>query len=166
MIYAIPLTTLDGQPTTLAPYKDKVLLIVNLASRCGLTPQYAGLESLFRRYQSQGLVVLGFPCNQFGAQEPGTAEQIRDFCTTTYDITFPLFAKIDVNGDDAHPLYQHLKSSQPGILGSEAIKWNFTKFLINRLGQVTHRFAPTDTPESLDASILGALGSHPNGALV
>ena len=157
MIYDIPLTKLDGTPTTLTPYKGKVMLIVNVASKCGLTPQYAGLESLHREFFSQGLAVLGFPCNQFGGQEPGTPEEIHTFCSTNYHVTFPLFGKIDVNGDNAHPLYQFLKSEQTGILGTEAIKWNFTKFLVSRTGQVLHRFAPTDTPESLETVIAATL---------
>ena len=156
-LFTIPLTTLDGTPTTLEPYKGKVLLIVNVASKCGLTPQYAGLEALHRKYQPKGLAVLGFPCNQFGGQEPGTPEEIQTFCSLSYDVTFPLFGKIEVNGDNTHPLYQHLKASQPGILGTEAIKWNFTKFLVGRDGQVMQRFAPTDTPESIDAAIASAL---------
>jgi len=156
-IYEIPLSTLDGTPTTLAPYKDKVLLIVNVASRCGLTSQYSGLEALYRKYQAQGLAVLGFPCNQFGGQEPGTPDEIKAFCTSTYSVTFPLFGKIEVNGDGTHPLYQHLKSAQSGILGTEAIKWNFTKFLVDRKGQVVQRFAPTDAPESLESVIASVL---------
>ena len=156
-LYDIPLTRLNGTPTTLAPFKGKVLLIVNVASKCGLTPQYAGLETLHRKYQPQGFEVLGFPCNQFGGQEPGTPDEIHSFCTTTFNVTFPLFGKIDVNGDNTHPLYQYLKSEQAGILGTEAIKWNFTKFLINRQGQVVQRFAPTDSPESLETTIAAIL---------
>ena len=156
-IYDIPLTKLNGTPTTLAPFKGKVLLIVNVASKCGLTPQYAGLEALHRKYQDQGFEVLGFPCNQFGGQEPGTPDEIHNFCTTTFNVTFPLFGKIDVNGDGTHPLYQLLKSEQAGILGTESIKWNFTKFLVDRTGKVLQRFAPTDTPESLETAIAAAL---------
>ena len=157
-LYDIPLTTLDGTPTTLAPFKDKVLLIVNVASQCGLTPQYTALEALHRKYQDQGLAVLGFPCNQFGSQEPGTPDEIRSFCSLTYDVTFPLFGKIEVNGDDTHPLYRLLKSAKPGILGTEAIKWNFTKFLVARDGTILHRFAPNDTPETFEAIIAETLG--------
>ena len=156
-IYDIPLTKLNGTPATLAPFKGKVLLIVNVASKCGLTPQYAGLEALHRKYQDQGFEVLGFPCNQFGGQEPGTPDEIHNFCTTTFNVTFPLFGKIDVNGDGTHPLYQLLKSEQAGILGTESIKWNFTKFLVDRTGKVLQRFAPTDTPESLETAIAAAL---------
>ncbi len=157
-LYQIPVALLDGTPTTLAPYQGKVLLIVNVASKCGLTPQYAGLEALYRQYRDQGFEVLGFPCNQFGGQEPGTPQEIQSFCSTTYKVTFPLFGKIDVNGDDTHPLYTFLKSAQPGILGTEAIKWNFAKFLVSRDGQVVQRFAPTDAPESLEASVSSCLG--------
>lgn len=133
------------------------MLIVNTASKCGFTPQYAGLESLFRRYAAQGLVVLGFPCNQFGSQEPGDMTEIQNFCSLTYDVTFPLFAKINVNGNDAAPLFQYLKSAAPGLLGSEAIKWNFTKFLVDREGNVVERYAPTTTPESLVSAVEAAL---------
>ena len=134
------------------------MLIVNTASKCGFTPQYAGLETLYRKYAAQGFVVLGFPCNQFGAQEPGDMTEIQNFCSLTYDVTFPLFAKINVNGSDAAPLYQYLKSAAPGLLGSEAIKWNFTKFLVDRQGNVLERYAPTTTPESLESAIEEALG--------
>jgi glutathione peroxidase len=129
-IYGIPVTTLEGAATTLASHRGEVLLIVNTASQCGYTPQYEGLEALQRKYHGQGFSVLGFPCNQFMGQEPGTAEDIRQFCSTKYDVTFPLFAKLNVNGSETHPLYLHLKEAAPGILGSEAIKWNFTKFLV------------------------------------
>ncbi len=140
---------LQGQAQALADYAGKVLLIVNTASECGFTPQYAGLEALYQRYKQRGLVVLGFPCNQFGAQEPGTAGAIASFCEKNYGVSFPLFAKIDVNGDKAHALYRHLKKSAPGVLGSEAIKWNFTKFLVDRQGQVIARYAPATTPEAI-----------------
>jgi glutathione peroxidase len=156
-LYDISAQRLDGSTGQLAEYRGKVLLIVNVASRCGFTPQYAGLEALYRKYRDQGLVVLGFPCNQFGAQEPGSAAEIGAFCSSTYDVTFPLFAKVDVNGPDAHALYQHLKSAKPGILGTEGIKWNFTKFLVNRQGEVVERYAPKDTPESLDSAIAAAM---------
>jgi glutathione peroxidase len=152
-LHAITARRLDGSTRDLAEFRGKVLLIVNVASRCGFTPQYTGLEALQRRYQDLGFAVLGFPCNQFGAQEPGTEAEIGAFCRSTYDVSFPLFAKIDVNGDNAHPLYQHLKSAQPGILGTEAIKWNFTKFLVDREGRVVKRFAPKDTPEDIAKEI-------------
>jgi glutathione peroxidase len=145
--------TLEGAEQPLAEFSGKVLLIVNVASRCGFTPQYSGLEALQRRYAERSFAVLGFPCDQFGHQEPGDAAEIRDFCSTRYDVTFPLFAKIEVNGTGAHPLYAHLKSAAPGLLGSEAIKWNFTKFLVDAQGRVVKRYAPTDKPEDLGADI-------------
>ena len=144
---------IDGAERSLADFRGKVLLIVNVASRCGFTPQYTGLEALQRRYAERGFAVLGFPCDQFGHQEPGDEAQIREFCSLTYDVTFPMFAKIEVNGAGAHPLYEHLKSSAPGVLGTEGIKWNFTKFLVDREGRVVRRYAPTDKPESLAADI-------------
>jgi glutathione peroxidase len=156
-IHDISAQRLDGTTASLADYRGKVLLIVNVASRCGFTPQYTGLEALYRKYREQGFVVLGFPCNQFGAQEPGDAAEIGAFCSTTYDVTFPMFAKVDVNGAEAHPLYQHLKSAQPGILGTEGIKWNFTKFLVDRQGAVVKRFAPKDAPDALDAEVAALL---------
>ena len=149
--------SLDGRPVALGDYKGKVLLIVNTASRCGFTPQFTGLEALYRKYRDQGLEILGFPCNQFGAQEPGNAEEIASFCSLTYDVTFPMFGKIEVNGSRAHPLYTYLKAQKKGLLGSEGIKWNFTKFLIDRNGQVTERYAPTTTPEQLDAAVAALL---------
>ncbi|TLG78555.1 glutathione peroxidase [Methylocystis sp. B8] len=145
----IEATTIDGATKKIGDYAGKALLIVNVASRCGFTPQYAGLEALYRKFADRGLVVLGFPCNQFGAQEPGSEKEIASFCSANYDVTFPLFAKIDVNGDNAHPLYRLLKREAPGILGSEAIKWNFAKFLVDRDGHVVKRYAPTDTPEQI-----------------
>ncbi|UCH52729.1 MAG: glutathione peroxidase [Pseudomonadota bacterium] len=148
-LFDIGVTTLDGEPTTLANFRGKVLLIVNVASQCGYTPQYAGLEALHRQYKDRGFSVLGFPCNQFGQQEPGDAAAIKQFCTDRYDVTFPLFAKIEVNGDNAHPLYQLLKRERKGLLGTEAIKWNFTKFLIDRDGNVRQRYAPKDTPAEI-----------------
>ena len=148
---------LDGSEQALADYRGQVLLIVNVASRCGFTPQYAGLEALYRKYRDRGFAVLGFPCNQFGAQEPGTEADIQGFCSTNYDVSFPMFAKIDVNGDGAHPLYRHLKGEKPGVLGTEAIKWNFTKFLVNRNGEVVRRYAPNDKPEAIDADIAALL---------
>lgn len=139
---------INGQDVSLSQYKGKFLLIVNVASKCGFTPQYKGLEELFEELKDN-VVVLGFPCNQFGAQEPGDAEEIKTFCSLTYDVKFPLFAKVDVNGDNASPLYKFLKEERPGILGTEGIKWNFTKFLVNREGQVVKRYAPTDKPEDI-----------------
>jgi glutathione peroxidase len=156
-IYDISAQRLDGTASQLAEYRGKVLLIVNVASRCGFTPQYAGLETLYRKYRDRGFAVLGFPCNQFGAQEPGSEAEIGAFCSSTYDVTFPMFAKIDVNGADAHPLYQHLKNAKPGILGTEAIKWNFTKFLVDKQGEVLARYAPKDTPEGLDSAVAAAM---------
>lgn len=152
-IYDIEVHTIDGTATSLAAFRNQVLLIVNVASKCGFTPQYAGLEQLYRQYHAKGFAVLGFPCNQFGLQEPGDATEIKSFCTLNYDISFPLFAKIEVNGRQAHPLFEHLKSAQPGVLGTEAIKWNFTKFLVDRQGGVIKRYAPTDTPESIAKEI-------------
>ncbi len=149
----IPLTRLDGSGTTLDAWRGQVRLIVNVASHCGLTPQYRGLEALYRRYAAQGFTVLGFPCNQFGEQEPGDAEAIQQFCTLTYDVTFPMFAKVDVNGDGAHPLWVRLKQDRPGLLGTEAIKWNFTKFLVDRGAQVVKRYAPTDEPDTIAKDI-------------
>jgi glutathione peroxidase len=156
-IYDISARRIDGTERNLEEFRNQVLLIVNVASRCGFTPHYTGLEALYRKYKDKGFAVLGFPCNQFGAQESGSEEEIRTFCSTTYDVTFPLFAKIDVNGDDAHPLYRHLKSEAPGVLGTEAIKWNFTKFLVNRQGEVVKRYAPKDKPEDIDADIAKSL---------
>lgn len=149
----IPVTCADGSSGTLADHAGKVLLIVNVASKCGFTPQYEGLEALHRRYADRGFAVLGFPCNQFGAQEPGDAAEIANFCSLTYDVTFPLFAKVDVNGDDAAPLFRTLAAEAPGLLGSKSIKWNFTKFLVDRSGQVVSRHAPTTKPEALSAEI-------------
>lgn len=143
------ITNIDGALTSLKDFEGKVLVIVNVASRCGFTPQYEGLEALYRRYKDQGLVVLGFPCNQFGQQEPGSDDEIKAFCRTTYDVTFPVFSRIEVNGDHTHPLYSYLKKEAKGLLGSEAIKWNFTKFLVDREGRVVRRYAPTDTPEKI-----------------
>lgn len=156
-IYDFPVQTAGGETKTLAEYRGQVMLIVNTASKCGFTPQYVGLEALSRKYASQGFVVLGFPCNQFGAQEPGAISEIQTFCSLTYDVSFTLLAKINVNGNDAAPLYKYLKSSAKGLLGSEAIKWNFTKFLIDREGNVLDRYAPTTTPESLENVIEAAL---------
>ncbi|HQW65480.1 MAG TPA: glutathione peroxidase, partial [Gemmatimonadales bacterium] len=157
-LYDIPVRTIDGHEQTLAPFQGKVLLIVNTASACGLTPQYAGLEALHRELGPKGLAVLGFPCNQFGAQEPGSEAEIKAFCSLNYDVSFPMFAKIDVNGDESHPLYRHLKAAQPGLLGTEAVKWNFTKFLVGRDGTVLKRYAPTDPPDAIRADVEAALG--------
>jgi glutathione peroxidase len=152
-ITAIPVTAADGSPTDLSAHQGKVLLVVNVASKCGFTPQYEGLEALHRRYSGKGFEVLGFPCNQFGAQEPGDAEEIANFCSLTYDVTFPLLGKIDVNGPNAAPLYKHLKKEAPGVLGSEAIKWNFTKFLVDRSGKVVKRYAPQTKPQDIARDI-------------
>jgi glutathione peroxidase len=156
-VYDFTATTLDGAEQSLEAYRGKPLLIVNVASKCGFTPQYKGLEALYRKYAGQGLAVLGFPCDQFGHQEPGDAEEIKSFCSLQYDVTFPMFAKVEVNGDQAHPLYQHLKRSAKGLLGTEAIKWNFTKFLVDKDGAVVKRYAPTDTPESIEQDIVPLL---------
>ncbi|MCT8000489.1 glutathione peroxidase [Sphingomonas sanguinis] len=147
----------DGQPVDMAIYAGRVLLVVNTASKCGFTPQYEGLEALHRRYETQGLTVLGFPCNQFGAQEPGDAAEIANFCSLTYDVTFPVMAKVEVNGDAAEPLFQWLKAQAPGVLGTKAIKWNFTKFLVDRSGKVVGRYAPTTKPEDMVRDIEGLL---------
>jgi len=143
----------DGAEKAMADYAGKVLLIVNTASKCGFTPQYAGLEALYRKYKDRGFEILAFPCNQFGAQEPGDAAEIASFCSLTYDVSFPLFAKVDVNGDDADPLFAYLKAAQPGLLGTTAVKWNFTKFLVGRDGTVVDRFAPTTKPEDIEKDI-------------
>ena len=156
-LYDISARDITGKDRSLADYRGKVLLVVNVASRCGFTPQYTGLEALYRKYHDRGFEVLGFPCNQFGSQEPGSEVEISTFCSTTYDVSFPLFAKVDVNGADAHPLYRLLKGEKPGILGTEAIKWNFTKFLVNRQGEVVKRYAPTDKPEDLDGAVAALL---------
>jgi glutathione peroxidase len=142
-----------GSVAPLAEHRGKVLLIVNVASKCGFTPQYEGLEALHRQFRDRGFAVLGFPCNQFGAQEPGDAVEIAKFCSLTYDVTFPVFAKIDVNGPGADPLYSHLKKAAPGVLGSQSIKWNFTKFLVDRSGRVVKRYAPTTKPDDIAADI-------------
>ena len=157
-VFDFEVKDIHGKTVPLSRYRDQVLLIVNTASKCGFTPQYKGLEALHRKYQARGLAVLGFPCNQFGAQEPGSEDEIASFCELNFGVTFPLFAKVDVNGDDAAPLYRHLKHAKPGLLGSEAIKWNFTKFLVDREGNVVERFAPTDTPESIEKKIVALLG--------
>lgn len=146
-------TTIDGKAQPLSEYKGKALLIVNVASKCGFTPQYAGLEALYRQLGDRGFAVLGFPCDQFGHQEPGDEREIRQFCSLNYDVSFPLYSKIEVNGARTHPLYQHLKQAAPGLLGSQGIKWNFTKFLVDRDGRVVKRYAPTDTPAAIAKDI-------------
>ena len=148
---------IDGQTVSLSNYRGKVLLIVNVASKCGFTPQYSGLEKLWQDYRGRGLVVLGFPCDQFGSQEPGDEEEIKNFCSINFDVSFPMFAKIEVNGDQAHPLWKWLKQEKSGLLGIGAIKWNFSKFLVGRDGKVLKRYAPTDKPESLVGDIEAAL---------
>ena len=153
----ILLTTIDGKAETLGAFDGKALLIVNVASKCGFTPQYAGLEALYRRFRDRGFAVLGFPCDQFGHQEPGDEAEIASFCSLTYDVTFPMFAKIEVNGAERPSALQALKKAAPGLLGTEAIKWNFTKFLVDRKGKVVRRYAPTDKPESLGAHRGGAV---------
>src|SRR5450759_1920203 len=152
-VYQYQVTSIDGKEVPLSDYKGKVLLVVNVASQCGFTPQYAGLEKLYEKYQDRGLVVLGFPCNQFGSQEPGTEAEIKTFCKTSFGVKFPLFRKIEVNGPGAHPLYQYLKQAKPGIFGTEKIKWNFTKFLIDREGNPVKRFARGDTTKSMAKAI-------------
>ena len=149
--------SLDGDEQSLAAYRGKAMLIVNTASKCGFTPQYTGLEKLWEKYEKQGLVVLGFPCDQFGHQEPGDAEEIKNFCSLNYDVKFPLFEKIEVNGGDAHPLWKWLKSQKSGLLGMDSIKWNFTKFLVDKNGKVVKRYAPTDTPEKIEKDLAAVL---------
>ena len=152
-LYDYTVDDIHGEAVKLDRYKGKVVLVVNTASKCGFTPQYKGLEALYQKYHGKGLEVLGFPCNQFGAQEPGSEAEIEQFCEINYGVTFPMFAKIDVNGKNTAPVYEYLKAAKPGLLGSEAIKWNFTKFLVDRDGRVVKRYAPTDTPESLAPDI-------------
>jgi glutathione peroxidase len=153
----VSVTTIDGHTHQLATFLGKATLVVNVASKCGFTPQYTGLEALYHRFKDRGLMVLGFPCNQFGHQEPGDADEIKSFCALTYQVDFPLFAKIDVNGPNAHPLYRTLKAAAPGILGTERVKWNFTKFLLDRQGSVVRRFSPSTKPEKLTAEITALL---------
>jgi glutathione peroxidase len=157
-VYDFSAKGIDGAERPLQNYKGEVLLVVNVASKCGFTPQYTGLEELYKKYHARGFEVLGFPCNQFGSQEPGNEAEIQSFCTLDYGVTFPMFAKVDVNGANAHPLYKYLKGEKPGILGTEGIKWNFTKFLVDRKGEVVKRFAPTDKPEDLGKDIEAQLG--------
>ncbi|GAB2181064.1 glutathione peroxidase [Denitratisoma sp. agr-D3] len=154
----IQVKTIDGEVLPFGNFLGKATLVVNVASKCGFTPQYAGLEALHRKFKDQGLAVLGFPCDQFGHQEPGDEAEIKHFCTLEYEVSFPLFAKIEVNGDNAHPLYQALKKAAPGLLGSEGVKWNFTKFLLDAQGKVVNRYAPLTTPQSLEADIAILLG--------
>jgi glutathione peroxidase len=156
-VHSFSVKSINGEMISLSQYTGKVLLIVNVASKCGFTPQYKGLQSLFEKLNPQGLEVLGFPCNQFGAQEPGDEAEIKSFCSLKYNVTFPMFAKIDVNGADTAPLYDFLKKEEPGILGTEMIKWNFTKFLVGKSGKVIRRYGPNVTPESLEADIVSAL---------
>ena len=157
-VFDFSATSLDGQPLALDRFRGQVLLVVNTASACGFTPQYKGLEELHRQYAARGLAVLGFPCNQFGAQEPGTEEEIGVFCEKNYGVTFPMFAKVDVNGDEAHPLFKFLKEEKPGVLGTEGIKWNFTKFLVGRDGEVVKRYAPQTAPADIADDIEKLLG--------
>ena len=155
--YDFSARTLDGQDQQLADYKGKAMLVVNTASKCGFTPQYTGLEKLWEAYKDQGLVVLGFPCDQFGHQEPGDADEIRNFCSLNYDVSFPLYEKVEVNGGAAHPLWKWLKKEKPGLLGMESIKWNLTKFLIDKNGRVVKRYASTDTPEKIEKDLASVL---------
>jgi len=164
-IYDYTARSISGEDQPLSRYRGQALLIVNVASRCGFTPQYAGLEALYRKYRERGFAVLGFPCDQFGHQEPGDEAQISAFCAQTYAVSFPMFAKIKVNGADAHPLYRYLKHERPGLLGLEAIKWNFTKFLVDSRGEPVERFASAEQPESLEAAITGRLPGQPPGQL-
>jgi len=157
-VYDFDVTAIDGSTDSMERFRGQTLLIVNVASECGMTPQYAGLESLYRKYQSRGFVVLGFPCNQFGGQEPGSNAEIAEFCSDKYDVTFPMFSKVDVNGERAHPLFEFLKARQRGVLGTTAIKWNFTKFLVDRDGEVIERFGPQEPPERI-APVIEALTS-------
>jgi glutathione peroxidase len=156
-VYDFTVNDIHGKPVKLDKYRGKLLLIVNTASECGFTPQYKGLETMYEKLHDKGLEVLGFPCNQFGGQEPGGEKEIAQFCERNYGVTFPMFAKVDVNGDKAAPLYKFLKAEKPGLLGSEAIKWNFTKFLVDRTGNVVKRYAPNDTPESIAKDVEKAL---------
>lgn len=158
-IYEIPVTTITGERTTLAPYRGQVMLVVNVASECGFTPQYAGLEALYRRYGARGFTVLGFPCNQFRRQEPGSEAEIRAFCQRSYDVTFPLFGKVEVRGRATHPLFRLLEQAAPGFLWSRSIKWNFTKFLVDRSGVVYRRYSPRTAPERLEPDIERLLGA-------
>ena len=152
-VYDFSAKNIDGEEQSLSAYRGKTMLIVNVASKCGFTPQYTGLEALYEKFKDKDVVVLGFPCDQFGHQEPGDEAEIKNFCSLTYDVKFPMFAKIDVNGANTHPLYKYLKTQAKGLLGSESIKWNFTKFLVDGDGKVLTRYAPTDTPQSIEKDI-------------
>jgi glutathione peroxidase len=158
-VYDYSARTIDGEEQSLERYRGHPLLIVNVASKCGFTPQYEGLEALYRKYHERGLEVLGFPCDQFGHQEPGNEAEIKSFCTLNYGVSFPLFAKIKVNGAETHPLYRYLKEARPGLIGLESIKWNFTKFLVSKDGEPLKRYAPADKPQSLEADVEAALGA-------
>jgi glutathione peroxidase len=163
VLYDIAVTTIDGTRQSMADFRGRVLLIVNVASQCGYTPQYAGLEALYRKYRDRGVVVLGFPCNQFGSQEPGTEDEIKAFCSNTFGVTFPLFAKVDVNGEGAHPLFQLLTTEARGFFGTP-IRWNFTKFLVSARGEVIRRYAPTTSPDAIEADIEEILPPPPGAA--
>ena len=152
-VYDFNAQTIDGGEQSLNDYAGKTLLVVNVASKCGFTPQYTGLESLYRKFKDKGLVILGFPCDQFGHQEPGDESEIKNFCSTKFDVSFPLFAKIEVNGTNSHPLYKHLKRAAPGVLGTEGVKWNFTKFLIDKHGKVVRRYGSMETPATIEGDI-------------
>ena len=156
-VYDFSARTIDGDEQPLSDFEGKAMLVVNTASKCGFTPQYTGLENLWKKYQDKGLVVLGFPCDQFGHQEPGNEEEIKSFCSLSYDVTFPMYAKVDVNGDKAHPLWKFLKKEKSGLLGIDAIKWNFSKFLVDKHGKVVKRYAPTDTPEKIEKDLASVL---------
>jgi glutathione peroxidase len=156
-VYDFSARTIDGDEQPLSDFEGKAMLVVNTASKCGFTPQYTGLENLWKKYQDQGLVVLGFPCDQFGHQEPGNEEEIKSFCSLSYDVTFPMYAKVDVNGDKAHPLWKFLKKEKSGLLGIDSIKWNFSKFLVDKHGKVVKRYAPTDTPEKIEKDLSSVL---------
>jgi glutathione peroxidase len=156
-VYDFSARTIDGDNQSLDSYKGKAMLIVNVASKCGFTPQYTGLEALYEKFKDKGFVVLGFPCDQFGHQEPGDENEIKNFCSLNYDVKFPLFAKIEVNGANTHPLYKYLKGEAKGLLGTESIKWNFTKFLVDKDGKVVTRYAPTDTPQSIEKDVAALL---------
>lgn len=156
-LYSMSVTLQDGSELPLSSLRDKVVLVVNVASKCGFTPQYSGLQKLYERYRDQGLVILGFPCNQFGSQEPGTDQQIHQFCELNFGVTFPLTQKTDVNGDETHPVFAWLKKEKPGLLGIQSIKWNFTKFLVSRNGEVLQRYAPTVKPQDIEQDIKDAI---------
>ena len=156
-LYECSVMTIDGQTQAMETYRGQVLLIVNVASKCGFTGQYTGLEALYRSYRDKGFTILGFPCDQFGHQEPGDAEEIKSFCSLNYDVSFPLYEKVEVNGGKAHPLWKWLKQEKPGLLGMEGVKWNFTKFLVDKNGKVVKRYAPTDTPEKIEKDLSSVL---------